>query len=457
MLTTLLAFLACLGVLVFVHELGHFLAAKWARIWVHRFSIGVGSPVKALSFRRGETEYAISWLPLGGYVKMASREEEATSSALEGETPDVVVPPDRMYEAAPIWKRMVVILAGVTMNILFAWAVYSGLALRNGRPVNPVTQVGRVDSTLLPPQAEPFRALRVHDRIVAVNGRFVSSWTDVEQELRTAPGDRLELALGDGRRLVAPIHADAVEARAAVAAAIEPFTAPVTGPVVPGRPAARAGMQPGDTILRVNGQWVDQWDALLSAIEGSPGRPLSLEIARGGQRVFLTVTPDSTEVRDSAGTRWVGKIGVNVFRGTRYEPYPSVWAALGAGGESTAFAATSIVRTVRGLLSGRVSGKALGGPIAIGQMAGETVRLGFEAFLAFTAFISVNLAVLNLLPIPVLDGGQFLFLVAEAVRRKPLPVALRERLTLVGLALIVALMGLAFWNDLRRLFESLTR
>ena len=127
-LVTLASLAVVLGVLVFVHEAGHFLAAKWAGIYVHRFSLGLGSPVRALTFRRGETEYSVSWLPLGGYVKMASREEEATSAALEGDTPAVAVPPDRMFEAKPVWKRMVVILAGVTMNALFAFLLYTGLA-----------------------------------------------------------------------------------------------------------------------------------------------------------------------------------------------------------------------------------------------------------------------------------------------------------------------------------------
>jgi regulator of sigma E protease len=131
-------------VLIFIHEAGHFIAAKWAGIYVHRFSLGLGSPVPWLTFQRGETEYSISWLPLGGYVKMASREEDIGASALEGGRAEAVVPPSRMFEAQPLWKRMVVILAGVTMNALFAWLIFSGLAAKNGRQIDPVTTVGRV-------------------------------------------------------------------------------------------------------------------------------------------------------------------------------------------------------------------------------------------------------------------------------------------------------------------------
>ena len=142
MLTTLLALIVVLGVLVFVHEAGHFLAAKWAGIYVHRFSLGLGSPIRWLTFRRGETEYSISWLPLGGYVKMASREEDIGSSALEGGRPDAVVPPDRVFEAKPVWKRMIVILAGVTMNALFAWVAVH-LPRRQERPPDRSGHHGR--------------------------------------------------------------------------------------------------------------------------------------------------------------------------------------------------------------------------------------------------------------------------------------------------------------------------
>jgi regulator of sigma E protease len=362
-----------------------------------------------------------------------------------------------MFEAKPVWKRVVVIMAGVTMNILFAWFLFSFLAVRNGRPVNPVTTVGNVDTTVLPAAAAAARALRAGDRITAINGEPMRSWTDIEQALQHAGADTLALALADGRTLTLPVHADAIEDRMGVAMAIEPFTSPVTGRVLEGRPAARAGMQAGDTIVAVDGGEVAQWGEVLRAIEEGAGRDLRLTVGRPGGRVDLTVRPDSAEVTDSSGTRWVGKIGVEVYRGTSYEKYPSLWAAVLAGGRQTIGASTTIFRTVRGMVSGRVSSRNVGGPIAIGQMAGETARLGLDAFLAFMALISVNLAVLNLLPIPVLDGGQLVFLLAEGALGRPLPLKLRERLTLLGLAVVGTLMALAFWNDIRRLLEAFTR
>src|SRR5688572_28784274 len=175
----LLSLIVVLGILVFVHEAGHFIAAKWAGIYVHRFSLGLGSPVPWLTFRRGETEYSISWLPLGGYVKLASREEDVTSSALEGGHVEAPVPPDRVFEAKPVWKRMVVILAGVTMNALFAWLAFTFLAAKNGRQIDPTTTVGQVIEEMVPPGGEALRKIPAGSEITAVNGRPVASWNDV--------------------------------------------------------------------------------------------------------------------------------------------------------------------------------------------------------------------------------------------------------------------------------------
>ena len=454
MLITLLAFAVTLGVLIFVHEFGHFAAAKWFGVWVHRFSIGIGSPIKALTFTRGETEYSISWLPLGGYVKMASEEEEASSAALEGETPEVPVPPDRMFEAKPVWQRMIIILAGVTMNILFAWVVFSGLNLKSGRAVSPVTVIGQVDSSSIPAGAQAFLSLKPGDRITAVNGTTVDTWNAIYDGIQHTAGDSVILTLADGRQVAADVPADAVERRINLAASLSPFMAAIAGRVEPGRPAAKAGLAAGDTVLAASGQPIQQWSQLVNVIEASPGRPLDLEIGRATGRVNISVTPESTSVPDTAGPRIVGKIGMAPEQQLTREPY-TFFGALKAGYNETVSASTVVVRMLKGLLSGNVARSSLGGPIAIGQMAGQSARMGVEPFLTFMAIISVNLAVLNLLPIPVLDGGQFLFLLGEAIRRKPLPLKLRERLTLVGLAIVGALIIFATWNDLARVARNL--
>jgi regulator of sigma E protease len=218
------------------------------------------------------------------------------------------------------------------------------------------------------------------------------------------------------------------------------------------KPAARAGIQKGDSIVAVNGRPIQQWYDLLDVVQRSAGQGLTITVARNGERPTFNLRPYVDSIPGPDGEpRAVGRIGAGVATGFISEKL-SLGPAIIEGGKATLRASTQIVRTVRGLFSGRISGRTVGGPILIGQLAGESVRMGLDTFLAFMALISINLAILNLLPIPVLDGGQFLFLLAEALIRRPLPAKLRERLTTVGLVLIILLMGLAFSNDFRRLF-----
>ena len=240
-LFTVAVLIVVLGVLIFVHELGHFLAAKWAGIRVHRFALGMGNPVPGLSFRRGHTEYAICWLPLGGYVKMATQEEEVSSSALEGGQVDEPVPPEEMFEAKPVWKRTIVILAGVTMNVLFAYCVFTWLAARNGEQLEPTTTVGRVLTDSLPPGAEPLRELHPGDRIVMVGADTVRSWNDVESGIASVSGDSVAIVLADGRAIALRIHQAALADRLRASLALLPFRPAILGTVIAGRPADRAG------------------------------------------------------------------------------------------------------------------------------------------------------------------------------------------------------------------------
>ncbi len=452
MLITILALIVVLGVLIFIHEAGHFVAAKWAGVYVHRFSLGLGAPIPWLTFRRGETEYSVSWLPLGGYVKMASREEDVTSSALEGGHAQAAVPADRVFEAKPVWKRMIVILAGVTMNALFAWLAFSFLAAKNGRQIDPATTVGRTIEEMVPPGGEALREIPAGSRITSINGRPVTSWNDVTDGIANSPEPEIRIALESGKTVVLTIHQDALEQRLKASQALQPFRPAVVGQVLPGRPAARAGVEPGDTIVALNGQPIGQWYDVLEVLQHNGGKPISMEVAGATGRRRFDVRPDVETIQGLDGKpRQVGRVGISVKLDFYSEPL-GLGAALVEGWNATVSSSTQIVRTVRGLFSGRISRREVGGPIMIGQLAGESARMGLDPFLAFMALISINLAILNLLPVPVLDGGQFLFLLAEAVIRRPLPLKLRERLTAVGLVLIVLLMGLAFSNDIRRLF-----
>jgi regulator of sigma E protease len=447
-----LALIVVLGVLVFVHELGHFLAAKWAGIRVFRFALGMGRPIRRLTFVRGDTEYAVCWLPLGGYVKMASQEEMA-GDALEGGRVEVEVPAEETFEAKPVWKRMVVILAGVAMNVLFAWLVFSGVVYRTGRPVIPITTVGLVVDSLIPPGAEALRELEPGDRIDRVAGTPVRSWDDIVDGIQHAGLDTIPLEVAGKGTLRLMLHRDAIRERAeASSGAIRYWIHPVIGELVAGRPADRAGLARGDTVLAVDGEPVREWDEVIRHVETRPGESLRLTIGRASGRQEVPVRPEAEWVGEGPARRRVGRIGVwPLAIEPRYEPL-SLGQAMVLGGRTTLNMSTLIVRVVRGMLTGRVSTRELGGPLTIAQGAAETARRGAVEFLMFMGLISVNLAVVNLLPIPVLDGGQFLFLLGEAVLRRPLPLRLRQRLTALGLLLVGLLMVLAISNDLLRLF-----
>jgi regulator of sigma E protease len=440
--------LVVLGILIFIHEAGHFLAAKWAGIWVHRFALGLGTPIKQLAFTRGGTEYAICWVPLGGYVKMASREEEATTSALEGGgTAGTVVPPGMYYEDKPVWKRMVVTVAGVVMNTLFAIFVFFGLALKNGRSIDPETRVGRVMIPAIPRGAEALRQLKPGDRVTAVSGVRVSSWDDVINGIATTAGNDVAVTVNDSLTVLLRLHSDQLRERSEAALAIQPFRAAVVGGIVAGHPADHAGLAVGDTVLSVDGKAIAQWYDMTDLVTVAAGKALAFEVNGPKGHRTLNVTPEAQ--KDSAGKE-VGKIGIELIPPSLTEPYTVAGAFL-AGLGATEAASLQIYRTIRGMATRRVSTRDLGGPILIGQMAAQSARLGFGVFLGFLGLISINLAVLNLLPIPILDGGQAVFLLYEGIFRKPMPLRAREALMTVGLVLIGLLMIVANWNDVRRL------
>ena len=440
-----------LGVLVFVHELGHYMAAKAFGVWVHRFAIGIGKPIPGLTFRRGETEWAIAWLPLGGYVKMASREHEPASSVLEGDS-SAEVPPDRVFEAKPVWQRMIIILAGVTLNALFALLIFSGLAWKNGRHYDPTTTIGRIAADSLPAEAKAVAAIPIGTRITAVDGQAVKSWDDITDRITAGNNNQITFSLEGRPDLVIELHRDALAQRAALALSIAPTQPPVFGTVGANTPAKAAGLEVGDSIVSIDGAPVTWWADAVDRIQPAAGKPLQLEIARGGARQTVTVVPRPEHlVPEDTTTPMIGRIGVAPKTRFLSEPL-SLVGAVKAGAGASISAAGTIFRTLRGLLNGRVASNQVGGPILIGQMAAQEARAGIEPLLAFIALISINLAVINLLPIPVLDGGAFLFLLVEGIIRRPLPARVREVLSMAGLAIVVLLMVFAMKNDIFRLF-----
>ena len=450
MLLTLAALAIVLGPLIFVHELGHFLVAKAVGIQVLRFSLGFGRPL--LSWKNGETEYWISWIPLGGYVKMAGLEDEGMAGELEGGKSGVPVDPARAFDRKPLWARMAVILAGVTMNLIFAFLIYAGLTATRGEPRLALVPIDSVNAAGLPLGTEDLATLRHGDRIVRINGGAVTTWEDLVEGLLEGP-DTLRLDV-DGRPdpIVVNLAGQNPDARGKAVRALRPLLPAKIGVVNPGQPASRVGLRGGDIIVRAGADTVRSWDEMVRTVRRSPGKPLLLAVQRGDSLLELTVTPETQTDTDSAGQeRTIGVIGAAP------DPrLPTVRVPVGVGraivgaAEQVAFQVGGIATTVKRLVFGQLPARDVGGPILIAQMSGQIVRLGFDAFLRFIAFFSVSLAVLNLLPIPVLDGGQAVFLIAEAILRRPLSLQLRLRLTQVGFVVILGIMALAIVNDVVR-------
>ena len=456
MLLTIASLIVVLGVLIFVHELGHFLVAKTVGVQVLRFSLGFGRPL--LQFRRGETEYWISWIPLGGYVKMAGLEDEGMAGELEGGRRAVPVAPAAAFEKQPLWARMAVILAGVTMNVLLAFAIYAGMGAIVGVPRLATTQIDSVTTRLLPEGAGALGTLAHGDRIVRIDGDTVRTWDQIVDRLLAAGEEtQVEVARpgvegGPATRVVVRFAPRDSTARVRVARALVPLLPARIGIVYPGQPAARAGLESGDLIVRAGGDTVRSWNDMLRKIWNSPGRRLPVAALRGDSIVTVTVVPEAQTETDTASPRpkTYGLIGALQDQPTVRERV-SLGSAIGIGAAQTVGQVGAVVLSVKRLVMRQASVREVGGPILIAQMSGQVARLGLDWFLNFLAFFSVSLAVLNLLPIPVLDGGQAVFLIAEAVLRRPLSLQLRMRLTQVGFLVIIGIMALALVNDVLRI------
>ncbi|MGH7481489.1 MAG: RIP metalloprotease RseP [Longimicrobiales bacterium] len=459
MLITILATVLVLGVLILVHELGHFWMAKLADIAVPRFSIGLGP--KMVGFRRGETEYVISWVPLGGYVRMAGMED---LEAIEGgpdagkaaTVTDVGLVSERAdherdgrdFESKSVAMRSAVIVAGVVMNMVFAVVVYAAVAGIWGIQRVPEARIARVDAAALPAGTEALTELPPNVRIEAVGDDEVSDWQDLALTLAAAPAGPTTIQLESAPSLTIELP-EQNESRAALLGALQPAIdlEPVIGSIVEGMPAHAAGLEPGDRIVGAAGRPVETWQDLVNIIQARPGRPVPLVVRRGESRLELTATPVAREI--DARAEPVGQLGVLAMVPVEH---PGPLGALRHGLEQTWFYTTFTVDFLADLITGSASPRNVGGPILIGQLSGEVARQGTRALLDFMALLSINLAIFNLLPIPVLDGGQLVFLGIEAVRGRALSMQQRLRLTQAGLFFLMALMVWVIANDVLRLF-----
>jgi regulator of sigma E protease len=441
-------FVVVIGILILVHELGHFFVARWAGVGVERFSIGFG-PV-LLRWRGKETEYALSAIPMGGYVKMVGEE-----SPLEGGG-GPVFDAGKAFALKPLWARFLIVFAGPAMNLVLAAVIFAVVLATLGRAVWPAT-VGKVTDDS--PAAAA--GLRTGDTIVSVDGRPVAYWEDLDQALAGSNGRPLELRVRrEGaettvtvtprlRSVPDPVFRDPREVWDVGAG---PQLLPVITSVGPRSPAEKAGLRPGDVVLAVAGQPLYTHEDLLEAIRKRPGESFTMLVEREGRQLTLTVTPDPvTERLPSGEEAVVGKIQAGLApKAVHFEPY----APLTAVWQGTVKTWDMTVLTAKGLwklVSRQLDLSNIGGPI---QIATETTRQANEGLVSvavFVAVISVNLGVLNLLPIPMLDGGHLLFFIIEALLGRPLSLRKREVAQQVGFVLLMVIMVFALYNDLARL------
>jgi regulator of sigma E protease len=437
---TVVAGIIMLGILVFVHELGHFCVAKFSGVKVLKFSLGFGP--RLVSRKWGETEYMICAVPLGGYVQMLGE-----GGGGEGEAAELT-PEERKRSFAdqPVGRRTAIIAAGPLMNLLLPFlilpvAYMSGIELPaylDGPPC-----LGYVASET-EAQSAGFQA---GDCIVAVNGESVSSWTDTNMALIGHAGDPLDFKVHREQQTITitmtPENGGLEGLRSL---GLHPRQEAVVGGVAPGMPAEQAGIKAGDRLVAIEGEPIDSWYDLRPVIQALDGRPATLTVERDGERLNLSVQPVREEGSDYL-------IGVAPLQETVHKRFGFL-AALGAGADRSVELVRITLVFIQKLFAGDVSTKNIGGPITVVQIAGQAAQTDLSSVLTILAFLSIQLGILNLFPIPILDGGHLFFNFFELVFRRPLSMRIREIAQQIGLILIVLLMILAFYNDILRVFTG---
>ena len=426
---TILAFAFVIGVLVFVHELGHYLAARRVGIRVLTFSVGFGP--KVLGFTRGGTDYLISAIPLGGYVKMAG---ETAEDQRQGA-------PDEFLSKSK-WQRFQVLIAGPAMNIALAilvlWVVLlQGADLPAYRDMAPV--VGAVEAGSVAAKA----GLREGDRVLRVDDRDVPTWDDFLMAVGGKARREVTLLVERGaQRRAVPVVPAARGKYEIGDIGIYPATHPHVKSVNAGDPAEKAGFRPGDVVLSVEGQTISFAQQLSEQINANTGKPTVVRVLRDGQQLDLHVTP----VQRGA----IGMIGIGISD-ELIRVDPGVFEAFKMSLVQNWEATTLIFRTLGGLFTGDTSPKQLMGPVGIAQLSGESAKIGFFSLLGLMASISLNLGLLNLMPIPVLDGGHITIMALEGLARRDFSIRVKERMLLAGLVLLMLLMVTVIYNDLTRI------
>ena len=447
-LQTILAFAVVIGVLVMIHELGHYLVARWCGVKVLRFSVGMGKVVWSRRYGPDQTEWALSALPLGGYVKMLDKRDEDIGQ---------IAPQDaaREFTGQPVAKRIAIVAAGPIANFLLAIVILAGLYM-HGLP-EPVARIVVTQGSLA-----DSAGLRNGDLVTSVNDEPVQSWGEMRWALLQAAMHQQPARMSVQRPLASgskeiietrlateAIAADDLDAELIDRLGLDLARPPaLLGEILPGGPAAAAGLRPGDLILKADGQPTPDARSFVEYLQAAPGRSVLLEGVRHGQPFSVQVTPRE----ERAGERKVGRIQAQVdLSGSTVMVSSGPIDALTRAVRRTWETSVMTVSMFGKLITGQASLKNITGPLTIADYAGQTARIGWISFLSFMAFISISLGVMNLLPIPVLDGGHLLYYALELFSGRPVPERVGAILQRAGLGVLLVLMAVAMFNDIARL------
>ena len=441
---SLFGFIIAIAVLVTVHEYGHFWVARKLGVRVLKFSIGFGKPIFSWRRKDDPTEYCVAMIPLGGYVKMLDEREAEVAEEERAQA----------FNRQSLAVRSAIVVAGPAANFLFAlfaiWLVF----VIGDRDISPV--VGTVAENSIGERA----GFRAGDRLLRIDGREVQTWTEhqfyllhqamkgnvIEFEVEGGDGDRRNLRVDYGE--VPQYQVGTLPVTLQIGLYLPSPPADVAQ-LLPGAPAERAGLQVGDRILAVDGEAVANWDDLVRRVSARPGQRLELRIERDGGQWATELTPEPARAIDGAAYGRIGLYRPSPFDAQlRYGPLTAIAASADYNWRMSIVTLYSLGR----MLSARMSTENLSGPITIARLAGHTVESGFNDFLKFLAIISISLGLINLLPIPLLDGGHLLFFAIEAVKGSPPSDKAMLRFQKIGIVALILLMSVAFYNDIMRLF-----
>ena len=448
-LQTLIAFLIALTVLIFIHELGHYLVARWCGVKVLRFSIGFGRPLLTWRLGRDREEWVVSAIPLGGYVRMLDEREER----------DEPIPPEelpRAFTRQSLPRRAAIVVAGPLANFLLAIGLYALLGWVGVEEPVPV-----IDAP--PAQTAAARAgLEPGDRILRIDGTVIRSWNDVRLRLLEPVIERGEARIevrragGEAEFVLdastLPPGAAEKDFMTELGVRLAPGEVDI-GALTPGSAAEGAGLLPGDTLVAVDGHPIGRARDLIERVRASAERPLQLDVLRDGQPLRLVVRPAS--VREESSGETIGRIGAQLRDRIAMETVAhGPLESLAIGARQTWDMSIFSLKMLGKMVTGDLSVRNLSGPVTISDLAGQTARIGWFAYVNFLALISISLGVLNLLPIPVLDGGHLVYYALEGLRGRPLSERFIELTQKAGLGVIMVMMALALFNDITRLIGS---